>query len=314
MILPRFLKCWLICFSIVFLLAACGRKGEPKLTTFQPPDQVASLEAVRKQDSILITWTVRSVFNLKGFSVERSSEDAGFKVIAFNSPEQSSFTDNDFSSGSTYSYRVRAVSSRGIAGAYSPVKTVTPRILPEPPSKLEYRIKGDYVEIFWQPVQGAIYNLYKGSEKDREPSVLVNSQPLSEPLFLEKMDFSKDVYYAVRSQYKTELKDEGYISGSLLVSPSFFEPVPPSGIRYAQSKDKVVLLWNENAEDWVSGYRVYRKKFGEAMFTVIGESVVPAFTDETAAAIKTFYCITALGQGSESKASTEIEINPVVER
>ncbi|MBN2654119.1 MAG: fibronectin type III domain-containing protein [Nitrospirae bacterium] len=298
----------------MFLLTSCGRKGEPTLTTFQQPDQVIALKAEHMQDKIILTWSIGSAFNLKGFHVERSAGDSGFKALAFNKPDQMSFVDKSFSAGTVYEYRVRAVSSRDIAGAYSPVKTVTPRKLPQPPSWLKYRTQGDYVEISWESIPGAVYNLYKTAGKDKEPSELVNLQPLKEPLFKEKMNFTTDVYYAVRSLLTTELKDEGYSSKMLLISPAFFVPVAPSGIRHAQSKDKVVLIWNENIENWISGYRIYRKRSGEDMFSAIGETAVPAYTDSSPASVKTFYYITALGQGSESRSSAEIEVKPLVER
>ncbi len=307
-----FLACIVVISAL--LLTSCGRKGNPTLTTFAPPAQVSTLAAVHKQGVITLSWSMSQTFNLKGFTVERSEDGVNFKPVSFNKPDQTSYADSNFKPGSDYYYRVRAVNSRDIYGAYSPVKKASPSTMPQPPAQLRYTRSGDDVELSWQPVNGALYNVYKGSEKDKEPSALVNQQPLKEPLLRDKIDFAKNVYYAVRSLRSTELKDEGYSSEALMVAPSFFKPAAPSGIRYAQSNDRVVLIWDENKEQWLSGYRIYRKRAGESGFVSIGSSTVPAFTDPYAVTSKTIYCITALGQGSESPASEQIEINPLVER
>ncbi|MCE5312821.1 MAG: fibronectin type III domain-containing protein [Nitrospiraceae bacterium] len=304
----------LVVFLSALLIVSCGKKGNLTLLTFEPPKQISELKAVHREDILTISWSISSSFNLKGFSVERSEDGVNFRRISFNKPEQTSYSDSSFKPGSDYYYRVGAVSKRDIPGIYSPVKKVSPGILFQPPAGLSYRQDRDYVEISWQPVNGALYNIYKGSDKDKTPSALLNAQPLQKPMLREKADFTKDVYYAVSSLNATELKDEGYLSDSLMISPSFFKPAAPSGIRYAQSKENVTLIWNENNEQWLSGYRIYRKRAGESSFSAIGDSVVPAFSDAEAASVKTLYCITALGRGSESPASEPIEINPLVER
>jgi len=310
------IRFFLTCLVVIpaLLLTSCGRKGNPTLTTFAPPAQVSTLAAVHKQGVITLSWSMSQTFNLKGFAVERSEDGVNFRPVSFNKPDQTSYSDSNFKPGSDYYYRVRAVSNRDIYGVYSPVKKVSPGAMPQPPTQLRYARSGDEVELGWHPVNGVLYNVYKGSVKDKEPSALVNQQPLQEPLFRDKIDFSKNVYYVVRSLRATELKDEGYPSEAIMIAPSFFKPSAPSGIRYAQAKDRSMFIWDENKEQWVSGYRIYRKRAGESEFVSIGSSTVPAFTDPYAVTSKTFYFITATGQGSESQPSEHIEINPLVER
>ncbi|HCZ12651.1 MAG TPA: hypothetical protein DHV16_10480, partial [Nitrospiraceae bacterium] len=67
-------------------------------------------------------------------------------------------------------------------------------------------------------------------------------------------------------------------------------------------------------EIWTKGYRIYRKKASETEFKLIGESILPAFTDNEPLSSKRSYYITAVGPKRESTSSEIIEVHPLVER
>lgn len=308
-----------VALAQVALITGCGKKGAPTLKTFEKPPAVTALNAVHRKDELTISWSYPSASRatIKGFYIEKAEGDPReeFRNIAFLKNDASQFADKEFSTGGSYFYRIRVYSLRDVISDPSPVITVRPSKLPPPPAELSYRIVDNIVEIRWKGVgEGISYNIYKSAERDVYAPAPLNSAPLKEPVFRDAITTERPVYYVVTSVLTAGMIEEGAPSRQLEINPDAFVPSKPSGLNYALSPHRVHLLWNANSETWIGGYRIYRKRDNEEGFSVIGETVTPAFTDRDPLRIKTTYYITALGPKSESIPSDPVTILPLIER
>ncbi len=325
----RLLLVLLFICSALFI-TSCGRKGDPTLKAFEKPLPVKEIKAIHREDELIISWSYPASerAKIKGFYIEKAeikSQESGvksqeFKNITFLKNDASQFVDKDFKTKQEYFYKVRVYSLKDISSDDSPIIKATPRELPMPPAELSYKATNKSIEIAWQAVGNdkealAIrYNIYKSYETGNYPALPANNSPLKEPIFEDKIEKERPVYYVVRALLDTELKDEGYPSEELEVNPETFIPSQPHNIKHVPSAKKVYLMWDENPETWVKGYRIYKKTAPYGEFKLIGESITPAFTDTQPLILKTFYYITAIGPVRESIPSDVIEVYPLVER
>ncbi|MBF0557912.1 MAG: fibronectin type III domain-containing protein [Nitrospirae bacterium] len=303
------------------MLTSCGKKGEPTLVTFVKPAPVTNISVVHREDALLLSWSYSVSSDMqdliKGFYVEKAVGNSDkipteFKNIVFLPANVTHYTDNDFTAGTAYFYRILVLSVRNIISDQSPVIKVTPLMLPPAPAGLSYEVKNDAVDIRWKAAEGKIkYNIYKGRDKNVSSAVLLNKSALSGPLFSDKVETYLPSYYFVRSLLDSDIKDEGFPSEVLEVNPADFVPSKPSALKYVYARQGgLVLLWNENPETWVKRYHVYRKRATESNFGFIGEAVTPTFKDNSPLNSQTTYYVTALGTSREGGASALLEVNP----
>jgi len=304
-------------FILLFNIS-CGAKGSPSLKAFEKPLAVKDIKAVHREEMIIISWTYpkSEIENIKGFFIERSeSESEGFKNLAYLKNDASEFIDKDFIVEKEYYYRIRAYSQMDVLSDSSPVIKARPKRLPQKPSGLRYILMNDAIIIEWDSAETNVkYNIYKSHKRGEYPIKPLNSAVLDNAFFKDRIEKDKTVYYAVRPLFDTEIKDEGYLSEDLEVKPEDFVPKRPEGIRYVLSNKWVYLLWKENQEEWISGYRIYRKTDNDKEFRLIGEAATPSFIDRETPASKTLYYVSAVGPKKESIASDTIEIYPLLER
>jgi len=308
---------YLLLLIIIFFIISCGKKGDPTLKTFEKPMPVKEISAIHREDELIISWSYPQSerAKVKGFSIEKAiGKRQEFKNIAFLKSDVSQFIDKDFKIKQEYFYRIRVHSLRDIISDESPVIIVKPLPLPEKPTGLRYSITDDSVVIKWDWLCNKLkYNIYKSYEKGKYPAFPLNNAPLIETSFSDKVEKSRTVYYTVRALLGTDIKGEGYPSEELEVNPESFVPSKPMNLKYVPSEKKVYLIWDKNPETWVNGYRIYRKKGMETEFTLIGESILPVFTDNEPLSVKAVYYVTAIGPKKESMPSDSVVAYPLPE-
>ena len=317
----REIRVWI--FALL-MLAACGKKGDPTLTTFVKPPPVKNITVLHRENSILLAWSYSASPDMqelvKGFYIEKAggagdNNPAEFKKMVFLPGTVNHYSDKDFEAGRSYFYKIRVYSVRNVISDQSAVVKVIPAVLPPPPQGLFFEVKNDAVEVRWNKLPGKVkYNIYRSNEQNVFPGLPLNKAALSDPLFIDKVETGESLYYVVTSLLDTDIKDEGFPSKVLEVDPETFVPSKPSGLKYVYAPKGVVLMWKENPESWVKQYRVYRKRTAENSYSIIGEAVTPTFKDNEPVTSKTLYYITALGPSMESAAQEPIEVSPLVER
>ncbi len=326
---PSTRKLGIVVFFIFFLLLAqllpsCGRKGEPTLKAFEKPQPVQALYALHREDAIILSWSYPSSQRekVKAFYVEKAESDEkekttnaqGFRRVASLGVDASTFVDRDFRTGRQYQYKVRAMSLRDVLSDDSPVLKVTPQDVPLPPTGLSYAITADALEIRWNAMATVKYDIYKSYERGNYAAPPLNRTPLEEPRYKDRIELLKPVYYAVRGLRATEIRDEGPLSENLEVDPGLFRPSAPKDLGYVVVDESVYLIWNNNPEGWIQGYRIYRKRASEHEFHAVGKAPVPAFKDEEGLGEPTSYYVTAMGPKAESSPSAFVEVHPLEEQ
>lgn len=303
---------FIVC-CLLLLQPACGSKAPPSLKAYEKPGIPATLAAEHREDKIILRWTYPDNLrkDLKGFNILRSEADV-FERIGFVKNDAGSFNDTAFKLNTAYSYKVIAQSLKEVVGNASNIIKASPLPLPLPPQDVVAHIGPESVELSWKASGGGIcYNIYKTTEKGRYGPVPQNKPPVCGGSFKDSIALTGSVYYpvyyVVRALHNTDIWDEGHVSKEVEINPADFIPDVPSDLRVVIGENKVYLIWKENAESWVSGYRVYRKIYGDADFNLLGEVKMPSFTDtEMVKAVdkKVWYGIRALGPYKESEALT----------
>lgn len=304
----------LVCFCIIIaLISSCGKKGEPTLKAYEKPASPNNITALHRDGMIHIFWhyPVLERKKIKGCQLLKSKDEGkSFKELAFLKPDELNYIDQDFILGQDYYYKLRCTSLRDVLSDDSVIIKISPLSPPQKPKEISSIVKEDRLEVRWKMDSGAMANIYKTFEKGSYSLYPVNSAPLGDNFFVDRLETSRVVYYTVRQLRGTVIRDEGPPSDELEINPALFKPSSPSGLNYAYVEKKIYLLWKENPETWVKGYRVYRKGLSEDKFTLLEETAVPVIRDIELFESKTFFYVTAVGPEAESLPSEMLEISP----
>ncbi len=299
-----------------FLLAACGAKGQLSMVAYEKPDEVSNLRAVHRENAVILSWSYPGgeKYFIAGFVVERADSGQQYRRLALLAADTTNYVDTSFVPGAVYRYRIFAVSRKDrLSEAVVPVR-VEPKPIPAPPAGLQAKTTDEGVELRWQTAgPGVRYNVYKSTVRGTCGESLASASPLDTPVFRDTVNLASTVYYCVRSLYATELLDEGFPSAEHAVAHEMYVPGRVSELRGIAAKQGVQLIWNERPEHWVKSYRVYRKLQNENELRMIGETVIPAFLDDSPDKAGAFYAVEAVGPLHTGLRSSPLLISPYQE-
>lgn len=301
---------YFLLFTLCFLFASCGKKGDPTLKSYEKPDPPTELRAIHRESEIILLWDFPKdkEASTKGFYLKRGRGD--FEKIAFLENNKRFYIDTDFELGSEYKYKIISQNLKGITSDDSNIIAITPKTVPLPPRKITFKIEHDSLTLRWESAgDGVLYNIYKTNEKGIYSLMPLNKEPLKEVSFKDNFNIKKPVYYKIRSLLGSDIRDEGPASEELEINPLEFVPSSPQGLQTVVTEKGIYLIWKESPETWIAGYRIYRKKNEKEGFILIGETQTPAFLDKEVLLTKRSYRVTAMGPSKEGPAS---EIKDVV--
>lgn len=291
-------------FIFLLIPVSCGKKGELTLKSYEKPEPPTLLNAIHREDKIILQWsyTKKNEIAIENFIILKSS-DSVFERIAHVEKNKRSYTDLDFEHGRKYSFKVISVNYKGVYSDDSNIINLIPMDPPLPPKSVSFKTENESLLLTWEnQAAGALCNIYKSLDKGIYGLSPVNKIPLSENFFRDDYNVNKPVYYTLRCQNKTGIRDEGHSSEEVAVDPSEFIPSSPKDLKYFTASDRVYLLWKESDEIWVTGYRIYRK-IGKDNYTLIGNTQIPTFVDNESPLTKRDYRISAVGPSKESPAA-----------
>lgn len=297
---------------LMILLIACGKKGEPTLKGYQKPKGVTGLKVLHRGSEIYIYWEISHAdipYVKECYLLKSEGTDKDFREIAKVSPRETLFIDRDFLLNKKYYYKMRCANLKGIFSDDSSITEIL--TLPPPPiiTDLSYSITNDSVDIKWNKIEGALYNVYKSYQKGNYSIEPINKEPLKESLYIDHIPKDRTVFYVIRSLQGTEVRNESDPSDEIVIDPYEFIPLKPVGLSLIPLENgKVYLLWKENPEIWVKAYRVYRKFLEEKEFSFVGETNIPVFIDEIPLDTIISYYVTSKGPKRESEPSQTIQI------
>jgi hypothetical protein len=217
-------------FCILFLLASCGRKGEPTLKSYEKPDPPSELRAIHRDSEIILLWKFPKdkESSIKGFYLMKiipptppleKGGRADFEKIAFLENNKRSYIDTNFNVGSLYKYKIVSQNLRDVTSNDSNIIEVEPKNPPPPPAKLSFKIVHDSLTLTWKSVgEGILYNIYKTDKKGLFPLMPVNEKPIKETFFKDSLNITKPFYYTIRSLMGGDIWDEGPASQEIEVN------------------------------------------------------------------------------------------------
>lgn len=304
-----------LCLFLLCLLAipafSCGKKGPPTLRSYEPPQSPVLHTLIHREDSILVLWDfpTEKEASIENFILLKSS-GPGFERISTLNRSDRSFTDREFITGSSYSYKIISQNTKGVFSKDSAVMQITPLTPPQPPRNSSFRVEGNSIKLSWDEVKDCgAYNVYRRPAAGTYGLFPLNTSPLKDLSFSDMLNMQGPVYYTIRCllNHGTS-RDEGPPSGEIFFDPTLLMPPKPVGLDYFAVPGSVFLYWNELAERWVSGYRIYRRA-GDAEYRLIGETDTPAYLDKDISYEKADYRVHALGLQNEGPGA-EIRVTP----
>jgi len=218
-----------------------------------------------------------------------------------------------------FSLRVKAKRKR--KSEFSRLLTVKPEMLSLPPRAVKAAVFQDHIEVRWTPAEKNIdqssparfrgFNVYR-AEGD-EPLRRLNSQLVRENKYDDNDFMIGRVYrYSIRaSETESSPFMESDDSDAIEVkTEDTFPPAPPSGLVSIVAGNLVSLTWDENHEEDLAGYSVWRKTEEKDEFVLLTPQPIRenAFNDTTVEKNRRYYyAITAVDKsGNESPKSKDV--------
>lgn len=218
-----------------------------------------------------------------------------------------------------YAFGLR-VKDRKRYSDFSDLVSLEPLLISLPPREAVASLHQDRIEITWNaplenmdqssPPNFKGYNVYRslpGEEPGRINSDLVKSEKYVDKNF----SFGQTYRYFVRASATDEVPFFESLDSNVVevAAKDSFAPQPPSGLISVGAMDTIAISWNENSEEDLAGYRVWRRE-GEEEFRLLTPQVIKqnSYRDTSVEADKKYYyAVTAVdNEGNESQKSAII--------
>jgi fibronectin type 3 domain-containing protein len=331
---------------VVAATGACGRKTDPLTPDSPRPEAVNNIKIAVRDVVAYLSWPipVKNVegktlgpADIKGFRIYRAEQSRERKRplyrqvaeigLADPAPAQVqngivTWKDTGLQYGKVYVYRVRAYSVKGGASGYSDEVRAAPLLSLAAPKNPKAAGGDGSVMLTWEPVttrsdgsvhQGFVgYLVYRGTEPGKYDDLPLNKEPVTGSPHQDATAVNgKQYYYRVRAvDSPVRPWQESPDSAEVPATPrDMTPPAPPTSITVVPGIGRVFLTWNENKEQDLAGYHVYRsrKAGGERERLTDKPLNRTTFSDETVKQGATYYySITAVDKsGNESARSKE---------
>ncbi len=338
---------FLLISLVVLLLLACGRKGPPVAPRPAVPAAVA-LSVVVEGRTVLLRWTrptrnadgspltdlnhfllLRAAEPLPGGPAEEASPLRLRDAVPAVRPENAAVEGETYryvdgareplAFGVRYTYRIVAVTDRGISGppASAAVEVHPP---PAPPRALKAEAGEGVVTLAWQaqpPGEGPApsgYHVYREESGSAGP-VRITRFPVEGTRYVDlNVQNERRYRYTVRA-----VAGEG--PGARESEPAgpaeaFPEdrtpPAPPRGLTAVREGDAIHLRWMPSLEPDLLGYRVYRRALPDGRRVLLTPDPVPEpdYQDRPPPGLVA-YTVTAVDRSRRRNESTpSAEVRP----
>lgn len=215
-----------------------------------------------------------------------------------------------------YTFGIR-IKERKRYSDFSDLVSLEPLLISLPPREVMASLHQDRIEITWKaplenmdqssPPNFKGYNVYRANPEEetrRINSDLVESEKYADKNF----SFGQTYRYFVRAS----ATDEAPFFESLdseaveVVAKDSFAPQPPSGLISVGAVDMIAISWNENSEEDLAGYRVWRREEEEEFRLLTSQAITEnSYSDNSVENDKKYYyAVTAMdNEGNESQKS-----------
>ena len=229
-----------------------------------------------------LTW--KAVSGAVKYEVYRSTrQNSGYSLLGTTT--STSYVNTGASTGTTYYYRVKAVSRNGMASGYSNIVSGKAKAAaPAAPSVTAGNSSTGKPRLTWKAVSGAVsYRIYRSESRGTGYSLLGTTTSAS--YVNTGAAAGKTYYYRVKA-----VNRDGMASGySNIVSgkAKAAAPAAPSVTAGNSSTGKPRLTWK--AVSGAVSYRIYRSESRGTGYSLLGTTTSASYVNTGAAAGKTYY-------------------------
>jgi hypothetical protein len=337
--------------ALIAVSVSCGAPGAPLPPSLYLPQPVTDLKAIRKGESVTLSWTapMRTTDHLpvraQGITDICRGEQAPMTVCRVpvgNVPSEVSdvaktqkFVDtlpekiltNDVTADIAYGVDARNSNGRS-AGLSNQVRVPAVRT-PSAPSGLQVRGTSDGLQVIWNavslpPSASGIHCFYRvfRREDGKGAATVAGELPLSdsEPVFVDH-NFEWEKSYDYRVTVVTVLPQtqiEGDDSSEVKIfAHDVFPPATPSGLQAVFSDGSphpfIDLVWSPDLDADLNGYNVYRSESSAAAVKINKELLkTPAFRDVTVSSGTTYsYSVSAVDVRGNESARSAVATETV---
>ncbi|MFC2073183.1 hypothetical protein ACFLUU_10935, partial [Chloroflexota bacterium] len=289
-----------------------GYSTEASATPTDPPPAVPTgLVAMPSDAEVGLDWNDNGESDLDGYNVYRSlSSGSGYSKINGSLLATSNYTDTTVTNDTTYYYVVTAVDVTSSESSYSSEDSATPDATPAAPTGLAATSGDKQVSLNWNDnSEGDIdgYNVYRSLTSGSGYSK-VNGSLVATSNYTNTGLPGGVTYYYVVTAVDMIANESGY-SNEDSATPTDLTPAVPTGLAATPGDKQVSLNWNNNTEDDLDGYNVYRSLTSGSGYAKINGSLLSTsdYTDTGLTGGTTYYyVVTAVDLiANESGYSTE---------
>ncbi len=297
-------------------------------TDIAPPLNIA---AVGKKEGTLITWEPQIQMNNAGFRVYRNNGfGTNMEQIGLLITDKQYLDTATLDNRRKYTYHVTALSFNNIESSPSKKVTVSPNsniIAPVAPNGIVANSSYGRVLLQWNDEKqnnGYIvgYNLYRKKlnanekESDKEWTTTdlskqgfekINTALIKTNSFEDTKQLTADAYLYYVSSVDTR-NIESKVSNGITTKMPKQKLMPPVNFTARYTSKGVVLTWDKNQQDGISGYTIYKRDANAKKATAAGQANGSTFTytDKTNNKGKTiYYSIASKNGATESEQCLE---------
>jgi uncharacterized delta-60 repeat protein len=281
------------------------------IATMTPPSNLAVQSFGTSQ--LVLTWTDNTASET-AFEIYRSSPDnTNYALIRNVGVNSTTATEIGLTPGSTYYYKIRAITST-TSSAYSNEVSQTLLNLPPAPSNLAVQsFTANQVVITWtdNTTNETGFEIYRSMGNSLNYVKILTTAPDVTSFTNTPLSAGTTYYYKVRaasaigfSLYSNEINQK-----TLLIPPP--APAAPSGLKIQSASattNEITLTWTDNSST-ETGFELFRSDGDNANYTLLKTLTanVITFTDATGQqSVKYFYKIRAVNDGVYSAFSPEV--------
>ena len=229
-----------------------------------------------------LTW--KAVSGAVKYEVYRSTrQNSGYSLLGTTT--STSYVNTGASTGTTYYYRVKAVSRNGMASGYSNIVSGKAKAAaPAAPSVTAGNSSTGKPRLTWKAVSGAVsYRIYRSESRGTGYSLLGTTSSTS--YVNTGAAAGKTYYYRVKAVNRDGMASaySNIVSGKAKAAA----PAAPSVTAGNSSTGKPRLTWK--AVSGAVSYRIYRSESRGTGYSLLGTTSSTSYVNTGAAAGKTYY-------------------------
>jgi len=273
-----------------------------------PPVSPINLNATPGDKLVDLDWDDNGESDLAGYNIYRSlTSGSGYTYI--DNSLTSAYTDTGLTGGTTYYYVVTAVDNESNESDYSNEVNATPTDAPPAaPTNLNATPGDKQVSLDWDDNgEGdlASYNIYRSLTSGEGYAYIDNS--VTSAYTDTGLTGGTTYYYVVTAVDGGS--NESSNSNEANAAPTDTPPAAPTNLSAIAGERQVSLDWDDNGEEDLASYNIYRSLTSGEGYAYIDSSVTSAYTDTGLTGGTTYYYVVTAVDGGSNESSDSNEAN-----